>query len=128
MNRSQETIVQTGLTAAMVSAPVCFGAVHPWAAMPICGLLLCLFLFNPAALNNLRSLSYFFSCGIILLLFFIAAQAFLISPNRAAAARELVQWSAFGAGFLLIQNFSRGHIRYFFHLFVFLGLAECVYG
>lgn len=128
MSRSQETMIQTGLTAAMMAGPALFGAVHLWALMPVCALLIFLVFLNPEAVNPFGTLPRFFSAAILIVFIYMAVQAIFISPNRAAAGAEFLKWCAAGAGFLLFQNFSRGRLRYFFYVFVALGAIQCLYG
>ena len=121
-------ILETGLIAAIVAAPVLFGSVYAWASMLWLALLFFLLFLHPEALFNFQKLPRVFSCGMLSLFSFLLIQILFTSLNRYATAQETLKWLGYGCGFLLVQLLPQGSVLRLASAFVLVGVMESLYG
>jgi O-antigen ligase len=121
-------MLEAGLAVVMLAAPLFFGAVYPWAAMPVSALLFVLLAFNPQSILAFFNLPKISRAAILCLSLFLIYQLLLGSFQKYETGYQCLLWLAGGAAYLLIQNLPDSSLRRLMFLLVLLGAAESIYG
>ncbi len=121
-------ILETGLMAVMVAAPLLFGSVYAWTSMLWLALLFFLLFCYPEALLNFQKTPRVFLYGMLFLFLFLFIQVLLTSLNRYATGQETLKWLGYGCAFLLIQLLPRTSLLRLASVFVLAGVLEVLYG
>ena len=121
-------VLETGLIAVMIAAPLLFGSVHAWASMLWLAVLFSLLFCHPEAFLQLKNLPRISLGGALLVAVFLSIQIFFTSLNPYATAQESLKWLGYACGFLLVQLLPLGSILRLASVVMLTGVAESLYG
>jgi len=128
MKWGRSSILEVGLLATALTAPVFFGSVYSWASMSLYAFIFFLLFLYPESISGLRNFPAFSRIGCLVIFSAVLSQILFTSLHRFATVLELVEWSAMVCVLLLMQILSPRAVRRFLIALVILGVLESIYG
>jgi O-antigen ligase len=128
MTKERAWVLEFFLILVFLTAPVFFGAVHPWAFLSFSGVLLLLLFFFPDAIFELQGLPSGFTVGMAAVFLFAGIQAFFLSLNRHASLEEFLLWAGCASAFVLMQLLPYSALEHLAALICLSGVSISLYG